>query len=41
MSRSPLFQVMFVLQNTPDAPELTFGGLRVASESHEQTTTSV
>ncbi len=27
MSRNPLFQVLFSLQNTPDIPELKFGGL--------------
>jgi non-ribosomal peptide synthetase component F len=25
MSRSSLFQVMFVMQNTPDVPQLAFG----------------
>ncbi|HEY4326480.1 MAG TPA: amino acid adenylation domain-containing protein [Mucilaginibacter sp.] len=38
-SRNPLFQVLFALQNTPDAPELKLGGLRLSDENQEQTTT--
>ncbi len=37
-SRSPLFQVMLVLQNTPDAPKLQLGDLRLSGEAYEQTT---
>ncbi|QJB32305.1 non-ribosomal peptide synthase/polyketide synthase [Chitinophaga oryzae] len=32
MSRSPLFQVMLVLQNTPDIPELTLGTVQLSEE---------
>jgi amino acid adenylation domain-containing protein len=32
MSRSPLFQVMFVLQNTPDSPEIKLPGLALTGE---------
>lgn len=32
MSRSPLFQVMLVLQNTPDIPELTLGTVQLLEE---------
>ncbi|WP_343746563.1 non-ribosomal peptide synthase/polyketide synthase [Chitinophaga sp.] len=32
MSRSPLFQVMLVLQNTPDIPELTLGAVQLSEE---------
>lgn len=39
LSRSPLFQVMFVLQNTPDVPQLKLGGLSLSAESYEHTTT--
>ncbi|HVI49175.1 MAG TPA: amino acid adenylation domain-containing protein, partial [Chitinophaga sp.] len=38
MSRSPLFQVVFVLQNTPDAPELQLGGLQLTHEQALHTT---
>src|SRR5665213_1364270 len=38
MSRNPLFQVLFVLQNTPDVPELKIGDLRLSAESREHTT---
>jgi amino acid adenylation domain-containing protein len=39
LGRHPLFQVMFVLQNTPEVPELKLGKLQLASEGHEQRTT--
>src|SRR5271167_1044889 len=39
MSRNPLFQVMFSLQNTPEIPELKLGELRLFSESPEKITT--
>ena len=39
LSRSPLFQVMFVLQNTPDVPQLKLGDLSLSAESYEHTTT--
>ncbi|MGO4295022.1 amino acid adenylation domain-containing protein, partial [Chitinophaga sp. RAB17] len=32
-SRSPLFQVMFVMQNTPDVPELRLGEIVLSTES--------
>ena len=32
MSRSPLFQVMLVLQNTPEVPELNLGELNLSKE---------
>ncbi|MEO7534403.1 MAG: amino acid adenylation domain-containing protein, partial [Ferruginibacter sp.] len=32
MSRNPLFQVMFILQNTPDVPELKLGDVQLSSE---------
>jgi amino acid adenylation domain-containing protein len=39
MSRNPLFQVLFVLQNTPEVPELKLGELSLSAESQERTTT--
>jgi amino acid adenylation domain-containing protein len=33
LSHNPLFQVMFVLQNTPAAPELELGGLHIEQEN--------
>ena len=39
MSRNPLFQVMFSLQNTPEVPSLKLGELSLSSESREHTTT--
>jgi len=38
MSRSPLFQVMLILQNTPDIPELRLGELLLSSEAAGHTT---
>ncbi|MEO6720285.1 MAG: amino acid adenylation domain-containing protein, partial [Ferruginibacter sp.] len=39
MSRSPLFQVMFALQNTPAVPELLLGEVRLSREPFPQETT--
>ena len=36
MSRSPLFQVMFVSQNTPPVPRLKFGQTDVTYETYQQ-----
>jgi len=38
MSRSPLFQVLFSLENTPEVPELKLGELSLAAENQEHTT---
>ncbi len=38
MSRNPLFQVLFSLGNTPEIPELKFGGLSLGEESQEHVT---
>ena len=38
MGRSPLFQVLFSLQNTPEVPELKLAGLQLTFESREHTT---
>ncbi|HEX8608816.1 MAG TPA: condensation domain-containing protein, partial [Pedobacter sp.] len=38
LSRSPLFQVMFVLQNAPEIPELQLGDLVVKSETYDHRT---
>ena len=38
MNRNPLFQVLFVLQNTPEVPQLKLGELSLALESKERTT---
>ncbi|HYC28527.1 MAG TPA: condensation domain-containing protein, partial [Chitinophagaceae bacterium] len=38
MSRSPLFQVMFVLQNTPNAPELRLGEAELVEEGARHNT---
>ena len=38
MSRNPLFQVLFTLQNTPDVPELKLDDLLLTAESREHTT---
>ena len=37
-SRSPLFQVMLVLRNTPDVPKLKLGDVRLSGENYEHTT---
>ena len=39
MSRHPLFQVLFSLQNAPESPELKLGGLSLSTESQEHSTT--
>ncbi|MBK8551797.1 MAG: amino acid adenylation domain-containing protein [Ignavibacteria bacterium] len=36
-SRTPIFQVMFVLQNTPDIPKLQLGNVMLSKEGHEHT----
>ncbi|GGF16068.1 non-ribosomal peptide synthetase [Hymenobacter cavernae] len=38
LSRSPLFQVMFVLQNTPDIPDLHLGAVKATREGYEHAT---
>jgi amino acid adenylation domain-containing protein/FkbM family methyltransferase len=38
MGRNPLFQVMFVLRNTPEIPELQLGDLLLTGIGHEHTT---
>ncbi|HEX8333693.1 MAG TPA: amino acid adenylation domain-containing protein, partial [Segetibacter sp.] len=38
-SRNPLFQVMLVLRNTPEVPELRLGQVRLSGEGYEHTTT--
>lgn len=37
-SGNPLFQVMFVLQNTPDAPDLQLGNVNLRAEQHVKIT---
>ncbi len=37
LSRSPVFQVMFVMQNMPDSPDLQLGDTSLASEALPQT----
>ena len=37
-SRNPIFQVMFVLQNTPEVPSIELGKLQLAREGFEHTT---
>jgi amino acid adenylation domain-containing protein/non-ribosomal peptide synthase protein (TIGR01720 family) len=39
LTRSPIYQVLFVFQNTPPVPEMKLGKLRVILEKVEQTTT--
>ncbi|WP_429385033.1 amino acid adenylation domain-containing protein, partial [Mucilaginibacter sp. UYCu711] len=38
LSKTPLFQVMFVLQNTPDIPQLHFNGIQLSAEPLENNT---
>jgi amino acid adenylation domain-containing protein len=38
LSRNPLFQVMFILRNTPDVPELRLGDVALSRAAHEHTT---
>ena len=38
ISRSPLFQVLFSLQNTPEVPELKLGDLHLTTENQQHTT---
>jgi amino acid adenylation domain-containing protein/non-ribosomal peptide synthase protein (TIGR01720 family)/FkbM family methyltransferase len=38
MSRNPLFQVMFVLQNTPGVPVLKLGEVELSRETYQHTT---
>ncbi|WP_198172462.1 non-ribosomal peptide synthetase [Hymenobacter ginkgonis] len=38
LSRSPLFQVLFVLQNTPDIPDLSLGEVQATRESYAHST---
>ena len=39
LSRNPLFQVMFALQNTPDTPQLRLGNIDLSTIKLPQTTT--
>jgi non-ribosomal peptide synthetase component F len=38
LARSPVFQVMFVLLNTPDIPDLPLGEAVLTREHHKHTT---
>jgi non-ribosomal peptide synthetase component F len=38
LGRNPIFQVLFVLQNTPGVPELRLGNLQLSREIFENTT---
>jgi len=38
MSRSPLFQVMFIMRNTPELKELKLGQVLLSREEHDHTT---
>ena len=38
MGRSPLFQVMFVLQNTPEVPELSLNDVKITRGENQHTT---
>ncbi len=40
-SRNPLFQVMFILQNTPEVPELRLGEIQLSVEGSYKHTTSL
>ena len=40
MSRNPIFQVMFVLQNTPEIPNLNLAEVQVSKEDYERRTSS-
>ncbi len=37
LNRNPLFQVSFVLQNTPEIPQLRFGKIKLSRESFDRT----
>jgi amino acid adenylation domain-containing protein len=38
LSRNPLFQVMFIMRNQPDIPELRLGDVELSRAGHEHTT---
>ena len=38
LGRNPLFQVMFVLQNTPEVPEMRLGDVELLKKEYEHTT---
>jgi amino acid adenylation domain-containing protein len=38
LSRNPLFQVTFIVQNTPDVPELRLGDIQLSVDDHEHGT---
>jgi amino acid adenylation domain-containing protein len=38
LSRPPIFQVMFIMQNTPDVPELEMEGVKLKAGSYSSTT---
>ncbi|MEJ6982474.1 amino acid adenylation domain-containing protein, partial [Pedobacter sp. P351] len=38
LSRNPLFQVMFILRNTPDVPELRLGKIELSRTGYEHST---
>jgi len=38
ISRNPLFQVLFTMQNTPETPELRLGEMILSAEGHESAT---
>lgn len=38
LSRNPIFQVMFVLRNTPEVPEINLGKVLLTKEGYENTT---
>ncbi|MBK8549759.1 MAG: non-ribosomal peptide synthase/polyketide synthase [Ignavibacteria bacterium] len=41
LGKSPLFQVMFFMQNTPEAPQLKLGEVILTMQEHEHTTSQV